>query len=174
MQHWNKQLTVLPALQMTQTLTAIDKAAYKKRLLQKCGELIEIRIAANIQAIANAQDAANAEEKSSAGDKYETSRAMSHLEKDMHARQLAANRNELAALFNIDCTKIAVSITTGSLVVCANCSFFIAAGLGKINFDKKDVYLISPNAPLAILLFKKHAGEQFVFNKMDLVIDAVF
>jgi hypothetical protein len=37
----------------------------------------------------SAQQSANSEEKSSAGDKYETSRAMGHLEKDMHARQLA-------------------------------------------------------------------------------------
>ena len=45
--------------------------------------MIKQRIAAATLAIENAQSAANAEEKSSAGDKYETSRAMSHLEKDM-------------------------------------------------------------------------------------------
>ena len=159
---------------MTQALSDIDKVACKKSLLQKCLELIEIRIAANTLAIANAQDAANAEEKSSAGDKYETSRAMSHLEKDMHARQMAANRNELAALFNIEPSKISTTITTGSLVACKDCSFFIAAGLGKINFDQKDIYLISPNAPLAILLFKKRAGDSFVFNKKEWIIEAVF
>jgi hypothetical protein len=159
---------------MTKLMSDIDKLTYKKRLLQKSVELIEIRIAANTLAIANAQDAANAEEKSSAGDKYETSRAMSHLEKDMHARQLAANRNELAALFKIDCTKISASIAEGTLVVCSGCNFFIVAGLGKINFDNKDVYLVSPNAPLAGLLFKKQAGDSFIFNKKELVIEAVF
>ncbi len=151
-----------------------EKSVYKKRLLQKCILLIEMRITANTQAIADAQDAANAEEKSSAGDKYETSRAMSHLEKDMHSRQLAANRMELAALFNLDCTTLYTEGAKGSLVACDDYSFFIAAGLGKINFDGKEVYLLSPEAPLATLLFKKKVGDRILFNKKLLLITAVF
>ena len=159
---------------MKQMVSDAEKIACKKRLLQQCVELIEKRIAANTQAIANAQDAANAEEKSSAGDKYETSRAMSHLEKDMHARQLAANRIELAALFGLDCTSLYKEGAKGSLVVCEDCSFFIAAGLGKINFDGRDIYLLSPEAPLATLLFKKRTGDSILFNKKLRIITAVF
>ncbi len=155
-------------------LTNAEKAGYKNRLMQQCVELIEMRIAANTRAIANAQDAANAEEKSSAGDKYETSRAMSHLEKDMHSRQLVANRMELAALFGLDCSSIYNEGTKGSLVVCEDCSFFIAAGLGKINFEGRDIYLLSPEAPLATLLSKKRAGDHILFNKTERKITAVF
>ncbi len=142
--------------------------------MQQCIELIEMRITANTQSIANAQAAANVEEKSSAGDKYETSRAMSHLEKDMHARQLAANRMELAALSGLDGVSLYIEGAKGSLVTCADCSFFIAAGLGKINFEGRDVYLISPDAPLAALLFKKRAGDGILFNKKLRLITAVF
>jgi len=155
-------------------LTNAEKAGYKKRLMQQCVELIEMRIAANTQAIANAQDAANSEEKSSAGDKYETSRAMSHLEKDMHSRQLAANRMELAALFALDCTSLYAEGAKGSVVSCADCSFFIAAGLGKINFEGREIYLLSPEAPLATLLFKKRVGDNILFNKIERKITAVF
>jgi len=155
-------------------LTNAEKAGYKKRLMQQCVELIEMRIAANTRAIANAQDAANSEEKSSAGDKYETSRAMSHLEKDMHSRQLAANRMELAALFALDCTSLYAEGAKGSVVSCADCSFFIAAGLGKINFEGREIYLLSPEAPLATLLFKKRVGDNILFNKIERKITAVF
>ena len=159
---------------MKQMISHAEKTGYKKKLLQRCIDLIEIRIAANIEAITNAQDAANAEEKSSAGDKYETSRAMSHLEKDMHSRQLAANRMELAALFGLDCIRLYNEGAKGSLVVCEDYSFFIAAGIGKIKFEGRDIYLLSPNAPLATLLYKKKAGDIILFNKKQRMIKLVF
>jgi len=150
------------------------KIALKKRLVNKCVEMIEQRITAAAGAIANAQAAANAEEKSSAGDKYETSRAMSHLEKDMHARQLSANRKELAALFSINFTSLYDTAVPGAFIDCKDCSFFIAAGLGKINFEGMPVYLLSPQSPMAVALFKKKQGDTVIFNKILRVIDAVF
>ena len=136
--------------------------------------MIKQRIAAAVLAIENAQSAANVEEKSSAGDKYETSRAMSHLEKDMYSRQLLANQQEMAALLNVDCDKLYDSITIGSIDFCKDNAFFIAAGLGKINFEGIEVYLVSPFAPLAKGVFNKKAGAVFAFNKMELFIKATF
>ena len=69
-----------------------QKIDFKKALKTRCIEILEQRIDASYNSMQNAQAAANEEEKSSAGDKYETGRAMNHLEKDMHARQLAANK----------------------------------------------------------------------------------
>lgn len=155
-------------------ITNIEKTACKKLLLKRCIEIIEQRIASALIAIENAQSAANAEEKSSAGDKYETFRAMSHLEKDMHSRQLSANRHELAALLAIDCSKLYASVTSGSLIFCEGTVFFISAGLGKINFEGFEVYLVSPLAPLALLLANKKVGAVFMFNKMELTIEETF
>ncbi len=122
----------------------------------------------------NAQDAANSEEKSSAGDKYETGRAMSHLEKDMHARQLAANKNELAALLAVESNLLHLSVTTGSVIICDENSFFIAAGLGKITFKNKVLYLLSPNAPVAKSLLNKITGDRINFNNKEMTINEVF
>ena len=69
-------------------MTAADKILFKNNLKQFCQHTIEQRIAAAKEIIQNVQEAANNEEKSSAGDKYETGRAMGHLQKDMHSRQL--------------------------------------------------------------------------------------
>ncbi|HMC85967.1 MAG TPA: hypothetical protein VKI61_10590 [Chitinophagaceae bacterium] len=69
-------------------MTAADKILFKNNLKQFCQLTIEQRIAAAKEIIQNVQEAANNEEKSSAGDKYETGRAMGHLQKDMHSRQL--------------------------------------------------------------------------------------
>ena len=151
-----------------------QKKVYKKRLHQHCIALIQQRITAAIASMQNAQAAANSEEKSSAGDKYETSRAMSHLEKDMHARQLAANQQELAALLAVDCNTIHTSVSTGSIVNCNDITFYIAAGLGKISFEDKTIYVLSPNAPVAKSLLQKVAGNKVNFNNKELIISAIF
>lgn len=155
-------------------LTDIEKTAFKMRLLQQCTAIIQQRISAIATAITNAQAAANAEEKSSAGDKYETGRAMGHLEKDMQSRQLAANQKELAALFSVDCSVIHPAVAKGSFIRCPTVSFFIAAGLGKIIFEENTIYLLSPEAPLAKLIYNKKQGELINFNKAQLMIEAVF
>ena len=150
------------------------KIQYKKRLYQYCIEIIQERIDATIQSMQDAQATANSEEKSSAGDMYETGRAMSHLEKDMHARQLAANKNELAALLAVDCNSLYTFIAPGSIVICKEDSFFIAAGLGKVSFENETIYLLSPNAPLAKSMLNKIAGNTMSFNNKEIAIKDVF
>ncbi|MCK7553750.1 hypothetical protein MKQ70_01525 [Chitinophaga sedimenti] len=66
-----------------------------KTRLKAAGELlIKDRIATTQLAIDNAQEAANNEGKSSAGDKYETGRAMGHLQKTCtHGNRWKIGRN---------------------------------------------------------------------------------
>lgn len=146
-----------------------------KNDLKKAGELlITERIAMTKAAIDNAQEAANSEGKSSAGDKYETGRAMGHLQKDMYARQQAENIKELDQLQKINTNIIYTTAQPGALVRCAEHSFFIAAGLGKQFMNDQTVFFLSPYAPLAKVLLHKSAGERFVFNKKEKEILEVF
>ena len=66
----------------------MEKSTLKKLLHEKCEEYIAKRIATAQNAMDEAQRAANEETKSSAGDKFETGRAMMHLEKQKNAFQL--------------------------------------------------------------------------------------
>ncbi len=151
-------------------MTDPQKIHFKTRLQEYCISLISERVNNALHAMENAQDAANEESKSSAGDKYETSRAMNHLEKDMHARQLAANKDELASLRSIDCHKLNPTATAGSIVQCKSMSFFIAAGLGKIIFEEQLFYIVSPQAPVAISMLNKKKADGLSFNKEDMFI----
>lgn len=155
-------------------MTVSEKIALKTRLKQHCIAVIEQRIAASKAIIDNAQEAANNEEKSSAGDKYETARAMSHLEKDMHARQLAEHRKDLAALNVIDTTIIHTSVTSGALIDCNAVSFFIAAGLGKQQVDDKIIWFLSPQAPLLKQLLHKKTGDSFTFSNNTVAITDIY
>jgi hypothetical protein len=151
-----------------------EKLAFKSRLKTLCYSIIKQRITAVKSAIEEAQQAANFEEKSSAGDKYETSRAMGHLEKDMHSRQLAAHLKELAELDLVNTGKVYAVPAAGAFVRCSRVSFFIASGSGRQVLDGDSIVFLSPYAPLAKTLYLKKKGDRFVFNGVEEVIEEVF
>jgi hypothetical protein len=155
-------------------MTIAAKIQFKNQLKQFCRQQIENRIIAAKQAISNAQESANNEEKSSAGDKYETGRAMGHLQKDMHARQLPEYVKELSSLLAVNAGVLYDHATTGAFIETGNTSFFIAAGLGKQMIDGKQIFFLSPNAPLSNTLLNKKKGDGFVFNGVAVVIESVF
>jgi hypothetical protein len=156
------------------TETAADKIAFKNRLKAFCMQTIEQRIISARKIIDNAQDAANSEEKSSAGDKYETSRAMNHLEKDMHSRQMQAHIIELNHCVAINTNKLYQGATAGAMIVCREMAFFLAAGLGKQSIDGMTILFLSPVAPLAKTIMNKTAGERFLFNGKEMIVEEVY
>src|SRR5688572_11216370 len=156
------------------TMTLTEQLLFKQRLLQTCVDILKERMVNTSALMENAQRSANSEEKSSAGDKYETSRAMSHLEKDMYAKQLQQTRYELSMLMHTDCSRIHSEASKGSIIECKGTTFFIAAGIGKVEFDKRLVMVLSPLAPMGKLLSGKKEGDQVSFNKLLLTIQSVF
>ena len=74
----------------------------KKELFEHCKNMLLQRIADGEKAMLDAQEAANSEEKSSMGDKYETGRAMSQLARDMSAKQVFENKQELGFLLKLE------------------------------------------------------------------------
>lgn len=146
-----------------------------KSILKQTGlDLINNRIALTRQMIVNAQEAANSEEKSSAGDKYETGRAMGHLEKDMHARQQEEHKQELDRLQKVNVERIYTTAQPGTFIRCKDQSFFIAAGLGKQLIAGETVFFLSPLSPLAKLLNGKKEGDTFLFNHAERSIRELF
>jgi hypothetical protein len=151
-----------------------EKIAYKNKLKQCCNNIIDRRIEISKAAIDNAQQSANSEEKSSAGDKYETARAMSHLERDMHTRQLAENVKELSALHVVNTNAIYHTITTGAFVKCDEISFFISIGIGKQTIDGEKILFLSLHAPLAKLMEHKKSGDKFIFLDKEIFVVEVY
>ena len=155
-------------------MEASEKIAAKARLKRWALDLIGQRIAVAREAIDQAQQSANQEEKSSAGDKYETGRAMGHLQKDMHARQLTEYIKELANLHSVNTDVVYAAAGPGAFIQTSAIAFFIAAGLGKQQADGRTIYFLSPLAPLAKGLQNKKAGEAFVFGGTTLTILEIY
>jgi hypothetical protein len=155
-------------------MTDHEKIALKNKLKSWAIELINQRVATAREAMRQAQEAANSEEKSSAGDKYETGRAMGHLQKDMYARQLAESLKELAALQAIQTETVYREGSPGAFLQTDGIAFFIGAGLGKQLVGDQTIFFLSPQTPLAGLLRHKKTGERILFNGQDLIILEVF
>jgi hypothetical protein len=147
---------------------------YKASLKRWALDHLNQRIAVANEAMQQAQEAANSEEKSSAGDKYETGRAMGHLQKDMHARQLAELVRELAALHAVNVDEHCVEGRRGAVLRMDSMDLFIGIGLGKQTIGGRTVVFLSPQAPLALTLQNKKAGDEIVFQRETLIIREIF
>ncbi len=137
--------------------------AFKEQLLQACKKIIHERIENANHAMNAAQEAANGEDKSSAGDKYETSRAMGHRDRDMYARQLVEAKNEWQKLDKINLEPSSL-IKAGSLIEVNEILYFIASGIGKLEINGQVVMVISKESPIANLMVNKKINDNFSFN----------
>jgi len=79
-----------------------DKINLKNKLKQMVIEILHSRMEAASLAMREAQMAANEEGKSSMGDKYETSKAMAQIDRDIHARQRQSALKEINLVQQID------------------------------------------------------------------------
>lgn len=135
----------------------------KKALFAACESYVNDRIKTIEEAMRNAQSAANDETKSSAGDKYETGRAMMHLEKEKLAGQLSEAAKMKKALDLIDRERVDTVAGLGSLVRTAGASYYIAASVGKLQVEGEIFFAISPASPVGQQLLGKQAGDTFSF-----------
>ena len=119
-----------------------------------------------------AQDSANAEGKSTAGDKYDTARAMSHIERDMYAKQLAESIHLKKILDGIDLSK-STTIESGSLVETSLGNYFISVGLGLIKLEQITAFALSPLSPIGELILGKTQGDSVIFNGKQIKILSV-
>jgi transcription elongation GreA/GreB family factor len=155
-------------------LNPTEKIIFKEKIKTACIQLVEQRLNAVQAAMDAAQESANGEGKSSAGDKYETSRAMGQLDRDMNAKQLEEAKKELEFIKSINVATEFNVVTIGAVVICSNFIFFVSAGLGIVMVDDKKVVLLSPIAPIAKLLNGQKLGAKITFNGNDIYILDVF
>jgi hypothetical protein len=134
-----------------------------------------MRMTAASAAMEQAQESANNEDKSSAGDKYETGRAMSQIERDNAAYQLSVAVQDLNLLQTIDADRLYGTADNGAVIQTADAVYFIATGLGVVTtLTEGRVIVLSPKAPLSTTLRGKAKGDSFLLNGKTTAITDVF
>jgi len=111
--------------------------------------------------------------KSSAGDKHETGRAMMQQAQEQLGKQLQEAEMKRASLARIQTLPTTEAIGEGSLVMTNENTLLLAAPLGKIQFEEKDVFVISMQSPLAQALKGKKSGESISFQQKQINILSV-
>lgn len=142
----------------------------KQKLFDACLSHLNDQLKSLEFLIKEIQQSANEETKSSAGDKYETGRAMAQLEIEKCSVQLADVKRMKQDLTRINSTEKSDIIKTGSLVFTSQGNFYIAINTGEHYVDHKNIFAISPAAPIAQKLMGLRSKASFSFNSKEFTI----
>ena len=145
----------------------------KDKLIAYVKNHLDQRIQNSLAAMQAAQESANSESKSSAGDKYETSRAMGHLDREMHGRMYQQAQQERQIVERLDDTIIYKKGALGAFMKTSMGDFFLSVSIGQVEIEGNKVMIISPQSPIGALLIGKIVGDSFNFRGKEAVIEVV-
>ena len=155
-------------------MTNSEKIKFKELLKKECGFVLKKRSINSNSAMQDSQESANNQEKSSAGDKYETSRAMGQIDRDMYAYQLLEAEKDMTIITNLEIDKINQVIKPGSVFEINSQLIFVAIGLGTILVNNISVLVISYKSPLYEQLKFKTVGDLVFFKNENHQIETIF
>lgn len=160
---------------VTRTVTIYMKELHqlKQAAFDYCQAAISKRIGTIEMVLKSLEESRNNESKSSVGDKYETGRAMLHLEEEKNKTQLAEALLAKSVLGSIHLEKTSNIVEIGSLVSTSSGKYFVAIGMGKMLIDKELIYGISLDSPIGQVLRDKKVGDQCSFNGRLIKIEAI-
>ena len=148
-------------------------SSLREQLHKLCKEYIDSGLTAATEAIENAREASRNETKSSAGDKYETAREMMQQDINLNNLRIAEMKKLSALLDMISHQQPTGSVQAGSVVRTSQGNYYTGISIGKLKVDDVIYFTLSLSAPLGVRLAGKKAGEQFIFNGKEFVIQEV-
>ena len=146
----------------------------KKQLVDACGVYVEAKLKNVQNVIKDLEAALKLETKCSMGDKYETDRAMLHLEFEKVAGQSEAFKKLRKTIRSISAGKECDVVSFGCVVKTSLANYFIAIPAGEIAVEGEKYFAIGASAPIAKILTGKTAGDVATFNARDIKIREVF
>ena len=145
----------------------------KQQLYILCGEYLANKEKGIKKLMNDAQDAANEDTKSSAGDKYETGREVMQQEVELNRTRLNELNKFKLALDMIKADQKNDTAIPGALVQTSNGSYYIAISAGQLKQNGNTYYSISIESPIGAKMKGLKAGEQFMLNGRNFVIESI-
>jgi hypothetical protein len=109
------------------------------------------------------QEASNADTKSSMGDKYETSRESINQSRGLLEKQKVLLIRNAAIVEQIPIDPTAI-VTSGALIEIHLGWIWVAASVGKVTCQNKEVQVVSIDSPIIMALKGKRKGESVIFR----------
>lgn len=144
----------------------------KQRVLDACFEQ-QKKVMQNLKVVME-EVADSAEEYGLPKDLYDSYRNQMMSKRDMFAQQLQKIQEQVDILRRVDMTRTYNSARFGAIVVTETQRIFIAAGLGKVNADGVEYFVISALVPFYGAIDGKKAGDTFDFRGKKEKIVEVF
>ncbi|SCY17459.1 hypothetical protein SAMN05192588_1506 [Nonlabens sp. Hel1_33_55] len=145
----------------------------KKQVHDHCLALVKEQLDTIQSSLDQLMEAKTNETKSSAGDKYETGMAMIQNQEQLYKRQQVDAKNRWNVLNSIDPTKEKTTVDTGTLIQLSTGWFYMAVAIGKVTMEEQDVFVLSLQSPLGVLLKGKTAKDQINFNGKQITVESV-
>lgn len=142
----------------------MDKFTLKQTIVEAMKSELDEKIAMDQEMIQRCRESANNDTKSSAGDKYETNRAMMHIEQEKYTEQLEENLDLKRKLSQIDISLEYDAVKTGAVVETSLGNFFIGLSANDIEIDDEEYTPISLASPLGSALKGLHENESTTFR----------
>lgn len=148
--------------------------AIKTQLKKACEAYVELKLQTVQKAIDDLEAALKLETKCSMGDKYETGRAMLHLEFEKLAGQYEEFKKLRKTVQLVQTGKNHEVVTFGSGVKTSQANYFIAIPAGELIVEGEKYYAVGAGAPIARFLSGKIAGDTLTFNGREILIKEIF
>ncbi len=138
--------------------------AVKAILKNACSDYVDARIARFNTTMKELEEALKPESRSCMGDKYETSRAMLHLEFEKLTGQVEQFNGLRRTVSLIEPNSETEIIGFTSVVRTTLANYFISIPAGEIKANKDKFYAVGINSPVARSLLGKRFGDEFIVN----------
>lgn len=112
-------------------------------------------------------------QKNSAGDKHETAKAMADMEAEKLSQSLQRLSVQLETLKDPGITENFKKIGSKSLFKANGNYYFVLFAYGKLTIGEKNVFVLSPEAPLSLALLGLSTGESTQFNGQEFMVESV-
>ena len=146
---------------------------FKQILIQHYNHYLNERINTLREMIVDLTEDSLNDAKGSAGDKHETGLAMMHLEQEKLNRKLQEVVDIQSKFLKIDYSIVSNQVILGSLVSANETYFLISVSLPKIEIEGKNIFAVSPEAPLAQKMLGAVLGDVITVNQIDYLIRSI-
>lgn len=140
----------------------MDRLKLKQKILDACFEQ-QTKVTQNLKVVME-EVADSAEEYGLPKDLYDSYRNQMMSKRDMFAQQIMKINEQIDVLRRVDMTRTYSQVCFGSVVITESQRLFVAAGIGKINVEGLEYFVISAMVPFYSAIDAKKAGDTFEFR----------
>ncbi|MFT5513683.1 MAG: transcription elongation GreA/GreB family factor [Bacteroidia bacterium] len=145
----------------------------KEFVIESLRNVLNVQLVELQSSIKSVNESIKGEGKSTAGDKYETARAMNHIELDRLNSSYQKKLKSGSVLNALSISETHKTVGLGSLVTTSKRTLFFCGAIGKIQIQDTDVLTMSMGSPIGQLYLGKTLGDSIQFNNATEVIEEI-